>query len=84
MLLNHKFIEPVVPVLCYLNSIHGLKVDSLNGRFNIYLFILSLPKYIFPQSCRLFSYPPIARHSIGIIIIIIIIIIIRAQGIWER
>ena len=72
---THKFIEPVVPVLSYLNSIHGLKLDSFKGRFTIYLFILSLPRYIFPQSRRLFLFPPIARQSIGIIIIIIIIII---------
>jgi len=68
---THKVIEPVVPVMSYLNSIHSLKVDSFKWRFNVYLFILSLPRYIFPQSCRLFSFPPIARHSIGIIIIII-------------
>jgi len=67
---THKFIEPVVPVLSYLNSIHSLKVDSFKGHFRIYLFILSLPRYTLPQSCRLFSFPPIARHSIGIIIII--------------
>jgi hypothetical protein len=72
---THKFIEPVVPVLSHLNSTHGLNVDSFKGRFNIYLFILRLPKYIFPQSCRLFSFPPIARHSIGMMMMMMIMII---------
>jgi hypothetical protein len=87
---THKSIEPVVPLLSYLNSIQSLKVASFNslnaelnpichllallgahhilhvsrirvkGRFNIYLLILNFPRYIFPQSCRLFSFPPIA------------------------
>ena len=38
----HKSIEPVVPLLSYLNSIHSLKVASFKGRFNIYLLNLRL------------------------------------------